>query len=824
MKRTYTLIASVFLIVLTLPSFSQKIVETQYYENNPSLGGDVVISSSTKEVIGNKSYTRFEINAPRSGSYYLNAWLMATKLNDGTYSSYDVLVNGAKIAGRLAPTRGDWQSIGLTTGKVVLHAGVNTVSIVGTVPEIPEVEFIKLSASNTGISSAKYDNYIKGLKEQSVSNPMSETGISTMSFNPGDWTQFPPIQLDTLREFQLAQRSAPFIYEYQIGVRVQYTYYNTFYFTAGQEIFIATTGVNNFGHILEFFSSSEPENYSWVAKSNNNCMATLTLTIPKTGTYYVRARSNKNARAGMCNLSINGQYQYDNIPLWSAGIRCVQKNDNVYNSFTCYSTTDPRIWIEEGSSIPGKISAFNDDYSGSGDFYWGRNSRIKKQYTRTVHAVQVSAFSSSDPVGTCDLYAGCPNSTIAPYFENLKSDDAIQSAPEDRSYNCIAWSGGIWDSWEWPLNQFSEHYVPGGSDLDCFDHFYNNPRYEGASTFTRSGATVNNNIIDLWAIKRDGYLEFTHASVRKGAENFPHGYDWESKPGSLMRTFHPRYALNGRSYGDVSYYYRVKDIGKGLTYPFYAALAEGTSVLPHVTFTASEKEIIAAEKAKMTASQISNFNIRYAAWKNKYADSPLSNPAKYRENIEYSTLVSYCRSLPSTQYLVFEKLGEEDFLAILLIEDLTLANNTNNTLLLRRIKALNAQNPVTDSGATIVRTPYSNAMTYVKDLLGYVGTQNRAPAKSIENDGEATGITYSNTNPFHVTNMGNDLYVKFEIGKEAVVSVDVFDYSGNKVALLLSRQVLTCGNYQYFTTLPAGAYLVKFVVNGNINIRKVIIK
>lgn len=125
MKKIITILASLFLMAV-MPGFAQKLVETQYFKNNPDLGGDIVINSSIKEAIGDKTYTKFEINVPQAGSFNFNAWLMATQLKDGTYSSYDVLVNGSKIEGRIAPTRSDWQSIGLTKGKVVLHAGIKS--------------------------------------------------------------------------------------------------------------------------------------------------------------------------------------------------------------------------------------------------------------------------------------------------------------------------------------------------------------------------------------------------------------------------------------------------------------------------------------------------------------------------------------------------------------------------------------------------------------------------------------------------------------------------------------------------------------------------
>ena len=135
--------------------------------------------------------------------------------------------------------------------------------------------------------------------------------------------------------------------------------------------------------------------------------------------YYVRVRSYLNARSGLCSLNVNGQNYYENIPIYSIGIRCTQETDNIYNTFTCKNTGDPRLWIEEESIIPGKISAYNDDYGKKADFAWGVNSRIKKKYTRPVHAALLSAYSSYNPTGKCDLYIKCQNSTIMSYFPNL---------------------------------------------------------------------------------------------------------------------------------------------------------------------------------------------------------------------------------------------------------------------------------------------------------------------------------------------------------------------------------------------------------------------
>lgn len=73
MKKKNIFTLGILLLVCILPSSAQqKIVETQYFKNNPTLGGDVMINNSTKEIIGDESFTTFEINAPASGSYNLN--------------------------------------------------------------------------------------------------------------------------------------------------------------------------------------------------------------------------------------------------------------------------------------------------------------------------------------------------------------------------------------------------------------------------------------------------------------------------------------------------------------------------------------------------------------------------------------------------------------------------------------------------------------------------------------------------------------------------------------------------------------------------------
>lgn len=128
-------------------------------------------------------------------------------------------------------------------------------------------------------------------------------------------------------------------------------------------------------------------------------MASIETTIPKSGYYLVKVRSLLNARSGFCNLIINDEIFCDSVPVFSIGVRCTQDSLDIYSNFTALSTTDPIIWIEEGQSIPGRITMFNDDYSVESDFDWGAEARTRDMFPRTVHAVLLSGASSVEAEG-----------------------------------------------------------------------------------------------------------------------------------------------------------------------------------------------------------------------------------------------------------------------------------------------------------------------------------------------------------------------------------------------------------------------------------------
>ena len=125
---------------------------------------------------------------------------------------------------------------------------------------------------------------------------------------------------------------------------IKYTFYKTIYYSKGEQIYIETNGLGKYGHITEMFSIEHPELYSWNATSDANYHTLMNITIPETGFYIVKIRSDRNADTGLCDIDINGKYLYDKVRIWIAsdskhlnsestgGLTCFdgKKMENIY--------------------------------------------------------------------------------------------------------------------------------------------------------------------------------------------------------------------------------------------------------------------------------------------------------------------------------------------------------------------------------------------------------------------------------------------------------------------------------------------------------------
>ena len=797
-KRTALLYSILFICAV---AFSQQYKETKHYESNPKLGGDVVINKLTNEVKGNSSYSSFEVKVPASGNYYISFWLCPSKLSNGRFTEYDVLVNNS-YAGKIKPSRSDWQAISLDGNKTIrLEEGNVTISVKGSVPDIPSVEFVRLSKDKekAKISDAVYRKYKDEITEISK-------GQATENNNCVANTDTLNRQISRrVVSFPLGPQShPPYDANYLLGLSISYTFYKKVCFLQNQNVSITTTGIDNFNHVLELFSATTPQSNSWASLSYYNCEASINLTIPETGYYYVRVRSFRNGRLGMCNLNINNTNQYDSVAVYSYGLRNNKGIQSVYNSFTCYNTGDPIIWVEE-DGLPGHITAYNDDYqSSSSDYDWDYNSRVKKQYAYNTNAILLSAYSSYDPYCTCDVYCNCLSA-----YETV-GDNFIQSAPATSNYICASWAGGIYTAAIWPPNVFSGIVEPG---LESFDLFFDTLRYVGCSTFTRQGATESNSVIDLWRYNDLGIEgDYSHTSVRKGADNNAHGFDWESKMGPQIRVYHPRYHNPLLSLGSVTEHYRRVNIG--LYSSLEEAIACGKAAYENVHFTQEEGDYVEQQIRRIPPFVLSQFYTLYDKWTDAWNSSLFSDPDKIADCDEYKELLSYCRSNDLLKYAVYKILDEGNVNAICPLKDLTLKDNR---ALLEKVFKANRERPTNDKGVRIFRTMQSNAMLYVKELLMAEAGQLRAR----ELGKDATGISYSNSNEFTIRIAGNTIVLIFELDNHSKACADVIDLQGNIVAELIKNRQLQAGSYVYQCEVPKGVYLVRYIINGNVNVKKI---
>ena len=101
----------------------------------------------------------------------------------------------------------------------------------------------------------------------------------------------------------------------------------------------------------------------------------------------------------------------------------------------------------------------------------------------------------------------------------------------------------------------------------------------------------------------------------------------------------------------------------------------------------------------------------------------------------------------------------------------------------------------------------------------------------LRNTEEVTGtdVIYSNTNPFNIyQSEGGMLCVNFELNSPATISLSLYDLNGRELQSFVQNQVFSSGAHTTTWNLPntggLSVCLVKYIVNGNLNIKKIQIK
>lgn len=578
------------------------------------------------------------------------------------------------------------------------------------------------------------------------------------------------------------------LYNHAIDTTFNYSHFSTIYLAPGGYTF--TTSGSTTTRALSIFTPDYTG--SWSAANGGAGGESFIYVSVATGGYYNIMLRSLTGSTGTTNIVQNGTTIINNAIIGGRSYAMTASKTGALNFFTCKltgSAADTRMIVSTYAAS--SVLGYNDDYYNlNSDFNWGRSSRVKTNTTTPIQYGFVCAYSPTS-TGVCDIYLGNANSYAYYSFENLDADDCIQTGAYSDTYNCISWSGGITSSWTWPLEFSSPWY--NSDSLKAFDNFYANipQRYPGAWNYLRTTYSNENAIVDLWAHNGDFY---THGSVRKPGNNHPHGYDWESKPGHLERSLHPRTALNGSSYGSIvrSYkhlgtYAKTANNESGRSFETDAdAIEAGFAVADHYTFSSKGETRLHELTSKINASTASRFRTLYEAWKNTWKQNEMqSSSAMYCKNSEYSALMNFCKENPEVaQVLICKAYLRDGVIVTYALQELTQKKYGH---LMTRIIEDYKSNVYNKDGRFIVSNQYLNGVRYIDQLL-----------PSLEIPREETPVAAAEPLITIAPNPVSDQFtVQFNIPKAQKVSVQATSMQTRKTIILQQEKLLEAGNHQF---------------------------
>lgn len=387
---------------------------------------------STNLGLSSENSVEFEINVEESGAYYMEFWMMPAKHPDNTYSKYIVSVNDT-YAGTITPVVGNWQALRIDGNKTSkLGKGVNKVVIKAPSPEYPLVESMRISRTDKGslFNSQEYDEFLSEAKEGGVSSksiafpdlntPMSTTTEAVFDDVPLEYT------FHAIKEFY--ENQDIFI---ATSSTVEHNIDMVFLGTPGFPNFVGSNtstpdvSINGFGDLIERpnyaklrlsytqATSDEMQGLNWRGPSeyslnSTSHLATIHITIPKDGYYFLRVRTKDAGKIGVADVNINGDYFYEDVPIsYSMVSYSIPANGEKYVCMARSSRPgyDDTLLFVEGNRSE-KIVGFNDDCSSSNGslFKLGYyDSYFADTYKVKTSGISVSNYSSVSPKSTCSI-------------------------------------------------------------------------------------------------------------------------------------------------------------------------------------------------------------------------------------------------------------------------------------------------------------------------------------------------------------------------------------------------------------------------------------
>lgn len=705
----------------------------------------------------------FFINQASDGEKYLGVHIFPARTGKSQFQNVSVYVNDEEI-GELGITKDQWEFVTLKDSKAIsFKSGLNKITFVSEPPFYPEIDAIQVESSLELLmkKDPQYDDFLAHLKNSTGGTLKIEQdavdvelqkmdNVQTRSaINPGDWNwQVTP------QTFNNPDGN----YAHKMNVPVTYTYHRKLSLSAGNYTFHTATyedESNSVDPFMYLYKIDDPHNYSYYNDDGaGNLHSKISVNLPA-GDYYLVIRaysssysSTTTGRQGLIDVYQNGERINTGSPIAGYMVDVDTPYSGTMNFFTAYSSGIPEFYLEEKSSRQLKFFGSTNFYLSPMDFMWWDDARLQMTKTSTARynmlVTCVGAFGAY--YGNCDVYGMVPNAIrgdgwgVLESFPNLKQTDAMYSGLRSTNvYNCASWAGGMTSGWMWGgiYNSQSGGILIGhnyGSPYvwDTWDNFFgNNPsRYAGATTYTRNNADSYNGEIAVWS--NNGSISgATHFSVRGTANNHPHGYAWESKPGALIRTFHPRDALSGSSYGQIIGYYRdvskepYQSVTRSLSIgkeniSFEESLNKGLTVIEEVDLLPEYKSMLTARTRSASTNTIQNL---YNSWKEKCNSVEyriLSDPYKFMDTTEGKALIDYCKNNKDDALLFFTNLyfvNQENDAPKQISYFIFCEIFYENAEIIEDVKKQWSNNKFNDKGAYIAPLPETFGKKYVKALF-----------------------------------------------------------------------------------------------------------
>lgn len=237
-------------------------------------------------------------------------------------------------------------------------------------------------------------------------------------------------------------------------------------------------------------------------------------------------------------------------------------------------------------------------------------------------------------------------SELSVYFPLLNVEETLVTGEATKQYNCISWSVGNTNTWDWPPLMY-----PGLSATDSVRAYYRDRGY--IEYEPKPNEVLENGSVAYW---QNGATP-KHASVLKSQHSY---LPWESKLGTLVRIAHTRDELESESYGKI------------VTYFVKAPL----TVAENTTFKMSVKKLVEMnEKLRFDLTSVDpqlkfKFEGLYSEWLNyrkKNFVSGSADPTNYMSGMAYNQLLKLG---PESLPLFIDKMLQGDFFCSKAVENI----------------------------------------------------------------------------------------------------------------------------------------------------------